>query len=238
MNRVGINSKAAKVLQEHMRESATYPSILDPPGCVFSKLRLIEDNHTTLCIATTHITWKGLRYPILQMLQGACVIEEMIKFADGAACILAGDFNTQPDMPLYQIISKGLVCDNTMNLLRSGDNYIDSNIMVDEQHVLDILEGIRLRAQLNSAYIDVMGKEPDTTNIDESMVGDSQVEMYSGCLDYIWYSQEKVKPITVLDIPHKDILHKHEGLPSVIFPSDHLPIYAEFELLGTELENS
>lgn len=69
MNRVGINSKAAKVLQEHMRESATYPSILDPPGCVFSKLRLIEDNHTTLCIATTHITWKGLRYPILQMLQ-------------------------------------------------------------------------------------------------------------------------------------------------------------------------
>ena len=69
MNRVGIDDKVAKALQDHMREKATYPDLLDPPGCLFSKLRLRENYHTTICIGTTHITWKDFKYPVLQMLQ-------------------------------------------------------------------------------------------------------------------------------------------------------------------------
>ena len=69
LERVGVNNKVAQVLQQHMKESATYPNILDPPGCLFCKLRLREDNLTTISVGTTHITWKELKYPILQMLQ-------------------------------------------------------------------------------------------------------------------------------------------------------------------------
>ena len=70
----------------------------------------------------------------LSVFQGACVIEELMKFAGSSPCVLAGDFNTQPDMPLYQMILSGCVCEDTMNLLTSDEGcYVDSKLMVDKQ---------------------------------------------------------------------------------------------------------
>ena len=57
----------------------------------------------------------------------------MVKFSDGSQCILAGDFNTQPDMPLYKMITSGTVCDDTINILLSSNHYIDSKVLIDEK---------------------------------------------------------------------------------------------------------
>lgn len=77
----------------------------------------------------------------------------------------------------------------------------------------------------------IQGKEPDVTNIDESVVDENQDGLYSGCLDYIWYTPGKLVPAAVLDIPDDEVLRLHQGLPSIVFPSDHLPLYAQFQLL-------
>ena len=70
----------------------------------------------------------------LSVFQGACVIEELMKFAGSSPCVLAGDFNTQPDMPLYQMILSGCVCEDTMDLLTSDEGcYVDSKLTVDKQ---------------------------------------------------------------------------------------------------------
>lgn len=69
MRRVGVDNGITSGLQDHMKDGSTYTNIIDPPGCLLAKLRLKQDEQTTLCVATTHITWKELRYPVLQMLQ-------------------------------------------------------------------------------------------------------------------------------------------------------------------------
>lgn len=69
MERAGIDPDVASALQEHMKDSSTYVNSIDPPGCLMAKLKLRADDHSTICVATTHITWKEFKYPILQMLQ-------------------------------------------------------------------------------------------------------------------------------------------------------------------------
>ena len=75
------------------------------------------------------------------------------------------------------------------------------------------------------------GCEPETTYIDESLIFENQQGLYSGCLDYIWYTPDSLLPLSVLDVPSSEELYKNTGLPSVVFPSDHLPIYAKLMLL-------
>ena len=64
------------------------------------------------------------------------------------------------------------------------------------------------------------------TNADYGGPVDGQ--LYHGCVDYIWYSNEHLHPVSVLDVPSKNVILEHTALPSVIFPSDHLPLYTEF----------
>ena len=75
----------------------------------------------------------------------------------------------------------------------------------------------------------LQGQEPSLTNCDGSVVRASQEGLYKGCLDYIWYSADRLIPTAVLDVPKEQLIDQHIGLPSKIFPSDHLPIYAEFQ---------
>ena len=46
-----------------------------------------------------------------------------------------------------------------------------------------------------------------------------------GCLDYIFYTDK----INVVDMDQV-YQEKPDLLPSLIFPSDHLPLHAEFEI--------
>ena len=73
----------------------------------------------------------------------------MVKFSDGSQCILAGDFNTQPDMPLYKMITSGTVCDDTINILLSSNHYIDSKMLIGEQ-VLNLTQ--RITTGLNNLH--------------------------------------------------------------------------------------
>jgi len=68
------------------------------------------------------------------------------------------------------------------------------------------------------------GHEPDITNSD--VVG--LTEPCQLCLDYIWFAPQSLDVVATLATPPSDFIMKHYSLPSVDFPSDHLPIVAEF----------
>ena len=57
----------------------------------------------------------------------------MRKYSDGAPCIVTGDFNTQPDMPLYQMMTDGQASANTMNRFHTAKRYIDHKMKVHGQ---------------------------------------------------------------------------------------------------------
>ncbi|KAG2376365.1 Carbon catabolite repressor protein [Vigna angularis] len=55
---------------------------------------------------------------------------------------------------------------------------------------------------------------------------------FTGTLDYILFSpSDHIKPISFLDLPDSDAADIVGGLPNFSYPSDHLPIGAEFEII-------
>ncbi len=72
------------------------------------------------------------------------------------------------------------------------------------------------------------GHEPEVTNADDF---DSRVGLHgvrTNTLDYIWFTPDTLAVTGVLEtLPPAVVLH-HTGLPSVRFPSDHIPLQAAF----------
>ena len=48
------------------------------------------------------------------------------------------------------------------------------------------------------------------------------------CLDYVWFSPHSLDVTAVLETPPLEALMRHHCLPSILFPSDHIPLAAEF----------
>lgn len=54
--------------------------------------------------------------------------------------------------------------------------------------------------------------------------------VFSACLDYIFYERNKFDVEQVVPMPSKEELTLHTGLPSVVFPSDHISLCADLKL--------
>jgi len=69
----------------------------------------------------------------------------------------------------------------------------------------------------------MQGREPEITNSDEvGLAAPCRL-----CLDYIWFAPRSLEVVAVLATPPSEFITKHYALPSVDFPSDHLPLVAE-----------
>ena len=86
-----------------------------------------------------------------------------------------------------------------------------------------------LRLLTYAIVFEFQGREPYRTHCNESVARASQVGLSKDCVDYIWYNADGLIPTAVLDVPEEQLIDQHIGLPSIIFPSDHLPIYVEFQ---------
>jgi len=53
---------------------------------------------------------------------------------------------------------------------------------------------------------------------------------FSACLDYIFYERDKFEVEQVIPMPSKEELTLNTGLPSVVFPSDHISLCTDLKL--------
>ena len=75
---------------------------------------------------------------------------------------------------------------------------------------------------LCSVYASTRGEQPFT----------NYTPGFTGTLDYILFSpSDNIKPISFLELLDSDAADIVGGLPNFIYPSDHLPIGAEFEII-------
>ncbi|XP_065209811.1 2',5'-phosphodiesterase 12 [Planococcus citri] len=51
--------------------------------------------------------------------------------------------------------------------------------------------------------------------------------LFAGCLDYIFYQKDLLTVEQVIPFPAKEDVMKHVGIPSVVFPSDHIALVAD-----------
>jgi mRNA deadenylase 3'-5' endonuclease subunit Ccr4 len=103
------------------------------------------------------------------------------------------------------------------NSLPESDVY-KTIVNADKKNVYWEKDGVEFRIDtVKSAYMNHVHREPEYTNYSHGFNG-----FFKGCIDYIFYNDFDV--LFVEDIVADNVL-----LPSIKEPSDHLPVYAEFE---------
>ncbi|VVC24109.1 Hypothetical protein CINCED_3A021156 [Cinara cedri] len=101
-----------------------------------------------------------------------------------------------------------------------------------ESGVYDLFTKLSLPAEhrdekiLNNLRNNILFKMNSAYNIDVEYSHFTQ--SFVGLLDYIYFTDDNLELIQVLSMPsHEDVI-RNVGLPSILFPSDHLPLIADF----------
>lgn len=81
-------------------------------------------------------------------------------------------------------------------------------------------EGIAHRLKLRSSY-DAVNELPFT----------NYTPGYKGVIDYIWYTANSLSVTNLLGPVDAEYLKSVVGFPNAHYPSDHIPIQAEFRAL-------
>lgn len=186
-------------------------------GAIFVLLRHLQTRRR-LMVATTHLSVPIDKYskfigfkPLLEITE--CLKEILAlrkQWADEHGpppLVLAGDFNSEPDSSVYQLLTQGAIQEGNVDI-QAAEHY---GLKVDLPLVYPPL-------CLSSVMSDILGKEPDYTNVNDEME-------FVATLDYIMHTGLRVEG--ALDVfPEQPLT-----LPNEQVPSDHIPLCALFSFL-------
>lgn len=159
--------------------------------------------------------------PDVKLFQVVSLINKLEEIVDPQIPLLiCGDFNSLPSSDPYKFVVSG------------GCDLVDN----EKHDPLGIFKGRKLQHSLHlaSAYasfsvsvgvedqlnkMDGETKEPLFTNFTRS---------FSGTLDYIFYTENSLRVEDLLELLDRESLRP--GLPSPVWPSDHIALMARFSL--------
>ncbi|KMQ88325.1 2 -phosphodiesterase 12-like protein [Lasius niger] len=176
-------------------------------------LRSKENQSEILIIGNTHLYFKPDADHI-RLLQGYYAITYVHEVArkireENPECnvsvIFCGDFNSTPECGIYQLMT---------------ENYVPETCEDWRSNAEEAIENVSLTQDL--CMSSACGT-PEYTNYTPE---------FSGCLDYIFYERDKFEVEQIIPMPSKEELTLHTGLPSVVFPSDHISLCADLKLKG------
>lgn len=133
---------------------------------------------------------------------------------DELPLIFVGDFNSQPDQTVYNIISNG----GWHALDPSWEN--DPDLRYLKHLTVTDCAGI-----LKSAYRKINGREPEYTN---KVLTKQNPFGFEATLDYIFYLGRNIDSISVIPVDCSD----GQVLPNLEQPSDHLMIGSTFQIFN------
>jgi len=172
-------------------------------------------NPRRFAVSNTHTFWDPA-YSYIKLMQAQMQIEEISEIqkkhttdpAHPLPLILAGDYNSTPVSGVYQLFSTGKVAPDHPDWMKMNFGKYTT-------------EGISNDIHFMSAYH--TNGEPEYTNCGTD---------YVGCLDYIWMTPASFRPIRVLGvIPLSQLDPVLKPFPNPAFPSDHVPLVADIQLV-------
>ena len=134
--------------------------------------------------------------------------EKAPEYSDGfkIPMIICGDFNSVPESGVYEFLSRGSV----------GGDHADFMSHAYGNYTSD---GLNHRFNLKSAYSHI-GELPFT----------NYTPGFKDVIDYIWYASGSLSVVNLLGPVDSEYLTKIVGFPNAHYPSDHIPILAEFKI--------
>jgi CCR4-NOT transcription complex subunit 6 len=167
-----------------------------------------------LCIVNTHL-YSNVTRPDVKLWQTWMLMNELQQFAiqRDLALITCGDFNSEPESAVHELLTEGSLQRVHPELEEEGD---DVRILPEQNDVYHSLD-------LASAMQTALGHEPLYTNYTRD---------WKGTLDYILFSPMRIRLMSVaaLPTPQEIEMDSGEGLPSSVFPSDHLMLAVDVAL--------
>ncbi|XP_028050379.1 2',5'-phosphodiesterase 12 isoform X2 [Monomorium pharaonis] len=176
-------------------------------------LRSKENQSEILVIGNTHLYFKpdADHIRLLQGYYAVTYVHEIAKRTqeENPECnvnvILCGDFNSVPECGIYKLMT---------------ENYVPETCEDWKSNVEEAIENVSLTQDLR---LSSACGTPEYTNYTPE---------FSACLDYIFYERDKLEVEQVVPMPSKEDLTLNTGLPSVVFPSDHISLCADLKLKG------
>ena len=173
-----------------------------------------------LIVCNTHVHWNPELCDV-KLMQTQMMMEELMALraklrldspsARPIPMIVCGDFNSEPSSGVYELLSCGGVAP-------------DHPEFGHYRYGIYSQQGLKHNIPLVSVYNHAGQGEPPFTNYTAT---------YVGVLDYIYFAKDSLRPCGVLEhVSEQTITSQGYALPSPHFPSDHLPLLAEFELLN------
>lgn len=118
--------------------------------------------------------------------------------------IFCGDLNSTPDCGTFKLLTEGRVSQNLPDWLSNSEEAVVG---------LEVETSLRF----TPAYADI-----EYTNYTPG---------FKGCLDYIYYERNGLRCDSIVPLPcHEDVIATG-GIPSEVFPSDHLALIANLGLM-------
>lgn len=143
------------------------------------------------------------------------------KYNCNPSIILAGDFNSLPGDMVCTALLYSILLTFLCKSYDKHDKFIHFSLLQVYKHLTSSEKENELDLNLCSLYAS-LGGEPAFTNYTPD---------FTGTLDYIFISKNsELKPVSLLEIPGPDSPKLDGGLPNTNYPSDHLPIGADFEV--------
>ncbi|XP_011338566.1 2',5'-phosphodiesterase 12 isoform X2 [Ooceraea biroi] len=176
-------------------------------------LRSKEQPSEILIVGNTHLYFKpdADHIRLLQGYYAITYVHEVAKktLEENPECnvsvILSGDFNSVPECGIYRLMTENYVPETCEDWRSNTEEAIKD---------ISLTQDLRMSSACGT---------PEYTNYTPE---------FSDCLDYIFYEKDKFEVEQVVPMPSKEELTLHTGLPSVVFPSDHISLCADLKLKG------
>jgi CCR4-NOT transcription complex subunit 6 len=172
---------------------------------------LLEHTATGLQLLVTnvHLTWAPV-YKDVKLMQTMFTVNEMSSIlasrAGGApvAVLLGGDFNSLPDSGVVEYLTRGKIAPTHSDF--EGVNYTPLTNRLTLGHKLQL-----------------------RNTCEEGVAFTNYTQDFRGTIDYVFYSAATITPLRHRAIPDAYLTQLH-GCPNAHYPSDHLPLVAEYAI--------
>lgn len=176
-------------------------------------LRSKEFPQKFITVANTHLYFHpdADHVRLLQIGFSTILVQDIIeKFKSKSAdhkdvsLIFCGDFNSVPECGIYKLMTENFVPENFIDWRSNAEQAVKN---------VSLSQPLKMQSACGT---------PAYTNY---TVG------FQACLDYIFYQSDKFRVTKFVEMPDEQELSAHIAIPSVVFPSDHVAIIAELEII-------